>query len=117
MIGYTSTGTGVAGIFATGTLLIARATGITNQVLFFVEAPTIIVYYFAFKWLDNKRRLYKFIEEDDQMSDVDLENIAEEDIVQEKTPPPLKRDEDDDRIQSQSVPSSFHVRHDPADQQ
>ena len=53
MIGYTSAGTGFAGIFATGTLLGARAAGLSNQILFFIEAPTIILYFFAFKWLDN----------------------------------------------------------------
>lgn len=53
MIGFTSSGTGAAGIFATGTLLGARAANISNQTLFFIEAPTIIVYYFAFRWLDN----------------------------------------------------------------
>ena len=61
MIGYASTGTGVAGIFATGSLLLVRFIGISNSTLFFVQAPSIILYYIAFKWLDVKRRKYKFI--------------------------------------------------------
>ena len=40
MIGFTSAGTGAAGIFATGTLLGARIVGMSNQVLFLIEAPT-----------------------------------------------------------------------------
>lgn len=64
MIGYTSSGTGAAGIFATGTILSARAMNISNQALFFLETPSILVYYFAFKWLDDKRRSYKFVSEE-----------------------------------------------------
>jgi hypothetical protein len=52
MVGDVSVGTGFAGIFATGSLLGAKAIGLSNQALFFIEAPTIIVYFIAFKWLD-----------------------------------------------------------------
>lgn len=71
MIGYTSTGTGAAGIFATGTLLAARALGISNQILFFVEAPTIVVYYFSFKWLDSRRRIYEFVQEEKPVTEME----------------------------------------------
>lgn len=51
MVGHISAGTGFAGIFATGTLLGSKAIGMKNQTLFFIEAPTILVYYLAFGWL------------------------------------------------------------------
>ena len=52
MIGDVSAGTGFAGIFATCSLLGSKAIGLSNQALFFIEAPTIIVYFLAFYWLD-----------------------------------------------------------------
>ena len=53
MIGYSSSGSGASGFFASATLLTARTLNISNQVLFFFETPMIIIYYFAFKWLDD----------------------------------------------------------------
>lgn len=55
MIGYTSSGTGAAGIFATGSLLLARYLKLSNCFLFMLEAPTILIYYFSFMWLYRKR--------------------------------------------------------------
>ena len=58
MVGDVSSGTGFAGIFATGSVLGAKAVGISNQALFFIEALTIIVYFFAFRWLDTQIKKY-----------------------------------------------------------
>ena len=63
MVGHISAGTGFAGIFATGTLLGCKAIGLQNQTLFLIEAPTIIVYYFAFAWLKKQSKMYPFIQE------------------------------------------------------
>jgi hypothetical protein len=63
MIGDVSVGTGFSGIFATGTLLFAKWIGMSNTTLFMIETPSIIIFYFAFKWLDNQRRLYPYIKE------------------------------------------------------
>ena len=68
MVGDVSTGTGFAGIFATTTLLTAKALKVSNQALFIIEAPTIIIYYFAFKWLDVQKRKYPFVPEINQDS-------------------------------------------------
>jgi hypothetical protein len=51
MVGDVSAGTGFAGPFASGTLLIAKSFGLPSAILFFMEVPTIFVYFFAFKWL------------------------------------------------------------------
>ena len=61
MIGDVSVGTGFSGIFATGTLLLAKWLKMSNQTLFFIETPSIIAFYFAFKWLDIKRRTYPYV--------------------------------------------------------
>lgn len=47
-IGDVSVGTGFSGIFATGSLLFAKWIGMSNQTLFFIETPSIIIFYFAF---------------------------------------------------------------------
>lgn len=59
-IGYLSAGTGFAGIFATSTLLICKSSllNLSNQTLFLIETPTIIMYFFAFLWLDNQKRIF-----------------------------------------------------------
>jgi hypothetical protein len=53
MVGDVSVGTGFAGIFATTSLLATKAIGLSNQALFFIEAPTILLYFIAFRWLEN----------------------------------------------------------------
>ena len=66
LIGDVSTGTGFAGIFATGTLLGSKAIGISSQYLFFMEMPTIIIYFCAFKWLCDQKKLYKFVPDENR---------------------------------------------------
>jgi len=55
-----SAGTGFAGIFGTSTLLICKSSllNISNQTLFIVETPTIILYFFSFIWLDSQKKKY-----------------------------------------------------------
>mmetsp|Transcript_8244 Transcript_8244/g.13806 ORF Transcript_8244/g.13806 Transcript_8244/m.13806 type:complete len:206 (+) Transcript_8244:180-797(+) len=62
-IGDVGSGTGFAGILASSTLLGSKAIGLSNQTIFFIEAPTIIVYFLTFKWLDRMQRQYKYIPE------------------------------------------------------
>jgi hypothetical protein len=66
MIGDVSCGTGFAGIFATSTLLTCKALGISNEALFLVEAPTILLYFFAFKWLSDQKKLYPLVPEENE---------------------------------------------------
>ena len=58
MIGYTSMGTGAAGIFGTVKLLVANTLRIPNYILFLAEAPTFTLYYFAFRWLENRLKMF-----------------------------------------------------------
>ena len=61
LVGDVSCGTGFAGMFATFTFLGAKAIGLKNYVIFFVEMPTALVYYFSFKWLEDQKRMYPYI--------------------------------------------------------
>lgn len=65
MIGDVSCGTGFAGIFATTTLLSCKALGISNEAIFLAEAPSILLYFFAFKWLVDQKKKYRFVPEQD----------------------------------------------------
>ena len=51
LVGDVSAGTGFAGPFASGTLLLSKYFGMSSELLMFLEVPTIFVYFFAFKWL------------------------------------------------------------------
>lgn len=57
-IGYVSAGTGAAGIFATGTLLLVRYFKVSNHALFLMEMPTVLIYFLAFKWLDVQMKTH-----------------------------------------------------------
>lgn len=54
-IGYASAGTGLAGILATGTLLLTETIGLPKHYLFMIVLPTVVLYYQAFKWLVNQK--------------------------------------------------------------
>ena len=63
LVGDFSAGTGFAGVFATGVLLGARTIHLENYLLFFIECPTVILYYVSFKWLITQKKKYKFIKD------------------------------------------------------
>jgi len=50
-VGDVASGTGFAGLFATGTVAAKSFLGIDNWLMFVIEAPTIVIYFLAFKWL------------------------------------------------------------------
>jgi hypothetical protein len=61
MIGYFSSGTGFAGIFGSGLLIIMKAVKCPDWVTYMCGVPTIIPYFYAFYWLDKQAKTYKFI--------------------------------------------------------
>ena len=62
-IGNFSAGTGFSGVFATGVLLGAKAIKMKNSTLFFIEMPTVFIYFFSFYWLVTQKKTYKFLPE------------------------------------------------------
>lgn len=67
-VGYVSSGTGFAGLSGTGTLLLLKGFGLSNQMIFLVSIPTYLVYYFCAYWLNKQKKAYPFID-DRQTSD------------------------------------------------
>jgi len=75
MVGDISSGTGFAGLFATGTLLVSKSVGMSSELLFFLEVPTIFIYYFAFKWLVEQKEKYRFVPEE-KIAPVEMKSRA-----------------------------------------
>lgn len=63
VVGYFGSGTGFAGVFGAGITLILQSAGLSNGTIFFIIAPTVIPYFFAFLWINTMKRKYPYIEE------------------------------------------------------
>ena len=64
LVGFVSSGTGFAGLSGTGTLLLLQGpANFSNQAIFLLATPTILVYYLAFAWLNRQKNMYSFIRE------------------------------------------------------
>lgn len=50
-VGYFASGTGFAGIFGSGIILILKAAGLDNGQIFFSVAPCVVPYFLAFWWI------------------------------------------------------------------
>ena len=61
MVGDFSSGTGFSGIFATFSLLGSKAIGMESQTLFFIEIPTIFIWFGSFWWLIQQKKKYRLV--------------------------------------------------------
>jgi len=61
LVGDVSSGTGFAGIFATGTLLLSKYINLDDYWLFLIEMPTVFVYYFSFRYLNIQKQRYALV--------------------------------------------------------
>ena len=64
-VGYWSSGTGLAGLFATLLIIGLRAKDVSYSVIYLAASPTAILYSLALVWLDQQKRLYRYIPEPD----------------------------------------------------
>jgi hypothetical protein len=53
VVGFVSSGTGCAGLTGTGGLLIMQGAGLSNEVIFMVASPTLLIYIGAALWLNS----------------------------------------------------------------
>lgn len=63
LVGDVSAGTGLSGILAAGTLFIVDTFNIKFWQLFILELPTVVIYFWAFKWLVKQKETYQYIAE------------------------------------------------------
>jgi hypothetical protein len=84
MIGYFSSGTGFAGIFGSGLLIIMKAIKVPDYIVYALGVPTIIPYFYAFYWLDKQAKTYRFVTKEQMSGEVKL---SEETALENPTIP------------------------------
>ena len=62
-IGFYGSGTGFAGIFASGTLIVLKALSFSDSTIYLIAAPTVIPYFLCFWWLDQQKQIYPYVQE------------------------------------------------------
>ena len=60
-VGFFGSGTGFAGIFGSGILLILKGAGLSDGVIFLIVAPSVIPYFFSFFWLHMNKVKYHYV--------------------------------------------------------
>lgn len=64
VVGYFGSGTGFAGMFGSGIILILKGAGLNNGQIFFIITPTVIPYFLAFWWIYRVKERHPYIPED-----------------------------------------------------
>ena len=64
VVGFFGSGTGFAGMFGSGIILILKGAGLTNGQIFFIITPTVIPYFISFWWIYRKKEKHAYIPED-----------------------------------------------------
>mmetsp|Transcript_42411 Transcript_42411/g.31057 ORF Transcript_42411/g.31057 Transcript_42411/m.31057 type:complete len:181 (-) Transcript_42411:743-1285(-) len=59
VVGYFGSGTGFAGVFGAGIILVLQALGLTYGQMFFILTPTFIPYFLCFFWLHRVNVRFK----------------------------------------------------------
>ena len=60
-VGFYGSGTGFAGIFGSGTLIVLKAVKFPDALIYLLASPTLIPYYLCFFWLDKQKQRYPYI--------------------------------------------------------
>lgn len=86
LVGDVSAGTGLSGILAAGTLFIVDTFDIKFWQLFIFELPTVLIYFWAFKWLVKQKETYQYIAESQQetLEDKPDETLSVRDLYREE---------------------------------
>jgi hypothetical protein len=61
VVGYFGSGTGFAGVFGSGFILIMKSIGLDNGTIFFIITPTVVPYLIAFWWVYSMKQKYPYI--------------------------------------------------------
>ena len=64
-VGYFGSGTGFAGIFGSGIILVLLSFGLSNAHIFYIIAPTVIPYFLSFWWISRIKERYQYIPENE----------------------------------------------------
>ena len=78
-VGFYGSGTGFAGIFGSGTLIILKAIGLSDAAIYLIASPTLVPYMFSFWWLDKQKVKYVFIQESEcEAEEGEITNMTSE---------------------------------------
>ena len=61
IVGYFGSGTGFAGIFGSGSLLLLKSAGLDNAKIFYVMIPTVVLYFLSFLWISTIKQKYPYV--------------------------------------------------------
>lgn len=57
-VGFFGSGTGFAGVFGSGSILILSSFGLPLGAVYILMTPTFLIYYLSFFWLNSKHKRY-----------------------------------------------------------
>ena len=60
-VGFYGSGTGFAGIFASGTLILLKSLNFQDSTIYLIAAPTVVPYFLCFRWLDKQKQNYAYV--------------------------------------------------------
>ena len=61
VVGYFGSGTGFAGIFGAGILLVLRSANVSLGVIFFIVTPTVVPYLLGFWWINRMKTRHPYV--------------------------------------------------------
>jgi battenin len=64
IVGFFGSGTGFAGVFGSGIILILKGAGLDDGQIFFAITPAVILYFLAFWWISRIKDKYPYIQSD-----------------------------------------------------
>lgn len=61
VVGFFSSGTGFAGIFGSGIILLLKGAGLDDAYIFLIVGPTVVPYFLSFLWLHKTKLKHHYI--------------------------------------------------------
>ena len=68
VVGFFGSGTGFAGVFGSGMILILQSAGLSNGTIFFIIMPSVIPYFLSFWWISRMKAKYPYIDPHNNLS-------------------------------------------------
>jgi battenin len=63
VVGYFGSGTGFAGVFGSGIILLLKSADVSNGTIFFSITPSVVPYFLAFWWVNRMKAKYPYVME------------------------------------------------------
>ncbi len=61
IVGYFGSGTGFAGVFGSGYILLLQSLGLSNALIFFIVTPAAIPYFLSFFWINRMKARHPYV--------------------------------------------------------